>query len=164
MKIDFLREEALARPGSFSQYDMACIYPALEAMTENDVYLEVGVQYGRSLAFARKHSRGYIFGIDIEDLAEPMKGVNFINEPSNKAVKHWTIPINVLFIDGDHSAKGVKDDWKNFSKFVVKGGIVFFHDCDETSPPVVKLFDSIKGWKKGKSDNPRCSMAWAKKL
>lgn len=163
MKIDFIKEEAVARPGSFSQYDMAYLYEALHKMDENDIYLEVGVQYGRSLAFARKHSRGYVFGIDVEDLAEPVNGVSFINKASNEAVKTWTIPINVLFIDGDHSYKGVKDDWKNFSKFVVPGGIVFFHDCDETSPGVVKLFDQIKGWEKGKSDNPKCSIAWAVK-
>ena len=115
--------------GSFSSYDMACIYPALIKSNKDDVYLEVGVDKGKSLAFARKYFKGDVFGIDRE--ADPLvKGTNFIRKESNEAVKDWTLPIKVLFIDGDHTVEGVKDDWDNFSPFVVKGGWVFFHDAD----------------------------------
>ncbi len=163
--INFYQEEQIGLPGSFSRYDMDVIYPALAAMKKDDVYLEIGVQYGRSLNFARKFSKGDVFGVDIDNsLFIGVSGANFIHKPSNEAVKTWNLPIKVLFIDGDHSYKGCKDDWENFSPFVVKGGWVFFHDCDETSPGVVQLFDEIEGWKdKGKSPNERCSMAWVKK-
>lgn len=33
-----------------------------------------------------------------------------------------------LFIDGDHSYKGVEQDFKDYSPFVKKGGIIAFHD------------------------------------
>ena len=33
-----------------------------------------------------------------------------------------------LFIDGDHSYEGVKDDFSKYAKFVKPGGIVAFHD------------------------------------
>ena len=36
--------------------------------------------------------------------------------------------IDLLFIDADHSYKGVSLDWKNWSPFVRKGGIIAFHD------------------------------------
>ena len=138
--------------GAFSEYDMEAIYPALMGLGKGSVYLEVGVRHGRSLAWARHFSKGDVYGIDINHeitLDHPMlRKVNFIHAASNDAVKNWTPPIDVLFIDGDHTYEGVKDDWKNFSPFVKKGGVVYFHDCDITSPGVVQLFGEInKGWK-----------------
>lgn len=149
--------------GAYSSFDMACIYPALIKSKKNDVYLEVGVDKGKSLAFARKYFKGDVFGIDPKpnpDIPE----TNFINKLSNDV--SWDLPINILFIDGDHSYQGAKDDWNNFSPFVVKGGWVFFHDADATSPGVVQVTEEIgKGWGKVKySPNPQCSMAWVKKL
>lgn len=36
--------------------------------------------------------------------------------------------VDVLFIDGDHSRKGVQEDWDNYKGFVKPGGMVIFHD------------------------------------
>jgi predicted O-methyltransferase YrrM len=164
MKPDFTAIEKKLPLGAFSIFDMECIYPALKAMKKSDIYLEVGVDKGKSLAFARKVSKGDVYGVDIQKNPE-IAGTNFIHKPSNEAVKNWTLPIDVLFIDGDHSYEGAKADWDNFSPFVVKGGWVFFHDADVTSPGVVKLVKKIgKGWEnKGFSDNQQCSMAWVRK-
>ena len=55
-------------------------------------------------------------------------------------------PIDLLFIDGDHSFEGVKKDWEMYSPLVRPGGIVVFHDIagnyDDTQ--VKRLWDSIK--------------------
>lgn len=168
--IDFVKEEGEARLGWFSQYDMECIYPVLKDSKKSDVYLEIGVDRGRSLEFARKYFKGDVFGIDIKTIKERggkglVKGTNFIHKPSTEAAKIWTLPINVLFIDADHSYEACLADWENYSPFVVDGGWVFFHDMDETSPGVVKVFQEIDGkkWKKSKSTNQRCSMAWVEK-
>jgi predicted O-methyltransferase YrrM len=37
-------------------------------------------------------------------------------------------PIDFLFIDGDHTYKGVKRDWVMYSPLVADGGMVAFHD------------------------------------
>jgi len=37
-------------------------------------------------------------------------------------------PVDVLFIDGDHSYEGVKKDFDLYSTLVRRGGLVFFHD------------------------------------
>jgi predicted O-methyltransferase YrrM len=37
--------------------------------------------------------------------------------------------IDVLFIDGDHSEQGVRADFERWSRFVVVGGHVLFHDA-----------------------------------
>lgn len=163
MKPDFDEVDLELPPGAFSSFDMACIHPALIKSKKDDVYLEVGVDKGKSLTFARKYFKGDVFGVDpgIDPL---VTGTNFIRLKSNDV--NWTLPIKVLFIDGDHTYEGCKDDWDNFSPFVVKGGWVLFHDADATSPGVVKVTEEIgKGWGKVKySPNPRCSMAWVKKL
>lgn len=39
-----------------------------------------------------------------------------------------TDPLDVLFIDGDHSYDGVKADWEMYSPLVRSGGVVGFHD------------------------------------
>lgn len=163
---DFYKEEARALQGSFSAFDMECLYPAIKDLKKGDLYLEVGVQYGRSLDFVKRNCKADVFGVDIDDSNYlGVEGANFIHKGSNEAVKNWDLPINVLFIDGDHSYGGCKDDWENFSPFVVEGGWVLFHDCDATSPGVVQVFQEIDGkkWKKSKSTNQRCSMAWAVK-
>jgi len=40
-------------------------------------------------------------------------------------------PVDVLFVDGDHSFAGVKADWEMYGPLVRPGGLVAFHDiCD----------------------------------
>ena len=36
--------------------------------------------------------------------------------------------VDLLFIDGDHTKKGVLQDWKDYSNLVSKGGLVIFDD------------------------------------
>lgn len=55
-------------------------------------------------------------------------------------------PIDLLFIDADHTYEGVKRDWEMYSPLVRPGGIVAFHDVagnyDDTQ--VKRFWDSIK--------------------
>lgn len=164
--IDFNHEEAIGRAGSFSRFDMEVMYERIKDLKESDIYLEVGVQYGRSLDFVRRNSKAQVYGIDITDeLFTPVEGAHYDSRGSDEAVKDWTGQIDVLFIDADHSYEGCLADWNNFSPFVKPGGWVVFHDCDDTSPGVERVFDEIdKGWKnKSKSPEQRCSMAWVQK-
>jgi predicted O-methyltransferase YrrM len=54
--------------------------------------------------------------------------VEIIRKPSEEAATTWRLPIDVLFIDGDHSYDAVKADWNGFSPQVTEFGIVVFHD------------------------------------
>lgn len=46
----------------------------------------------------------------------------------------WSVPIDLLFIDGDHSEEGARGDWEAFSPHVVPGGVVIFHDARVGQP------------------------------
>ena len=55
------------------------------------------------------------------------------NSHSKKAVDMLTQvlrqeKIDFLYIDGDHSYEGVKQDFKTYGSFVTRGGVVAFHD------------------------------------
>lgn len=155
--LDFHKVELELPTGWFSAYDMECIYPMLIKSKKADLYLEIGVDRGRSLAFAKRYFKGDVFGMDIKDLGgSKVKGANFIRSDAN--LVDWTLPINILFIDGNHDYPEVKKDWVKYSPFVVKGGWVFFHDADETSAGVLQLTKEIGKVKY--SPMQRCSMAW----
>ena len=62
--------------------------------------------------------------------------VVWIENFSFDAVPAWNTPIDLLLIDGDHTEKGVRRDWEDWSRFVVPGGTVIFHDA--------RIFDG--GW------------------
>jgi hypothetical protein len=86
--------------------------------------------------------------------------VAWIESFSFDAVQQWSRPIDLLFVDGDHSEQGVLRDWNEWNRFLVPGGVVIFHDArifdgGWTSPEYgpVKLVDDlfrvqkILGWK-----------------
>ncbi|HUZ46426.1 MAG TPA: class I SAM-dependent methyltransferase [Terriglobia bacterium] len=45
-------------------------------------------------------------------------------------------PLDYLFIDGDHTYEGVKQDFELYAPLVRKGGIIAFHDIAEHSPAI----------------------------
>lgn len=61
-------------------------------------------------------------------------------------------PIDLLFIDGDHTAAGVRADYEMYGKYVRSGGVIAFHDvvcAPARSIPldiaVRPFFDSLPG-------------------
>lgn len=157
--INFEEIERALPLGAFSVFDMEVIYPALKRMKKTDVYLEIGVDKGKSLSFARAVSKGDVFGIDpVDHGGSEVKGANFIL--GNSEDVDWTLPIQVLFIDGNHDEQYVRQDYEKYWPFIQKGGWVFFHDADITSQFVEKLCKEI-GCKF--SPNQQCSMAWKRK-
>ncbi len=54
--------------------------------------------------------------------------VEVVRADSRAAARRWTRPIDLIFIDGDHSYEGVRADWDLFSPFLTPSGVVVFHD------------------------------------
>lgn len=152
-----------ARPGAFSTFDMAVHVPEVAKLKDGQVYLEVGVDKGKSLSVARMVARHdvEIWGVDLRDDPK-VKGTNFLQGDSSRIAGVWTKKIHVLFIDGDHSYEGCKTDIDSWYPHMASGGVMLFHDCDATSPGVeqaVKEFAERYELEVYYDPNQRCSMA-----
>jgi len=51
---------------------------------------------------------------------------------SAAVASRWSQPVDLVFIDGDHSEDGVRTDWEGWNGFVEPGGAVLFHDARVT--------------------------------
>jgi predicted O-methyltransferase YrrM len=59
----------------------------------------------------------------------PGARVDWIRARSDDAVRSWSLPIDFLFIDGDHSYDAVRTDWGDWHGHVGPNGLVAFHDA-----------------------------------
>jgi hypothetical protein len=55
-------------------------------------------------------------------------------ERSEDAGRHWVEPVDLVFVDGDHSLETCRLDWEQFSRWVAPGGVVVFHDARQGKP------------------------------
>lgn len=62
---------------------------------------------------------------------------------SAELIERWSKPIDLLFIDGDHSYEGVKADYENWAPYVKKGGFIAFHDYSASWLGVVKFIEEV---------------------
>lgn len=151
-----------ANPGAFSTFDSAIVVPEVEKLEPGQVYLEVGVDRGKSLSIAKMVAKDgvEIHGVDLRDGPEiPDTVFHNVDSTTFQLGKE----VNVIFIDGDHSYEGCKADIDNWYPQMAKGGVMCFHDCDSTSPGVVQAVEEFAE-ENGFTDvyydpNQRCSMA-----
>ena len=119
------------------------------------VIVEIGVHLGHSMkawqdAFKPKRMVG-IDGETNETIEDYIKSkrlkANFLIADSHdqstlEAVSVYLggEKVDFLFIDGDHSYEGVKQDYEMYSPLVRKGGIIAFHDAGITDHPLVDVY------------------------
>jgi predicted O-methyltransferase YrrM len=133
--------------------DSAYLLYGLARALKPTVAVEIGSARGKSACYVgralKENGRGKLFAIDphtrtnwndensIDTLDEMRRNirafgiqqqVEIIRDVSEKAAARWMLPIDLLFIDGDHSYEGVKRDWELFKPHVVQFGLVVFHD------------------------------------
>lgn len=104
--------------------------------------LEIGTQKGGTLYFwINIESASQIISIDLEkDNLKPVKegvedkelilinGNSHKEEVFEKVQRKLNYKLDFLFIDGDHSYEGVKQDFETYSSLVTKNGLIAFHD------------------------------------
>jgi predicted O-methyltransferase YrrM len=127
---------------------------AKSVISEGEI-VEIGSWKGKStiyLAYGHRLSgqRGYVWAIDphqgaikssdnntrstLSEFTRNIQsaGVKDIVKPivntSIGAVKKWSKPIRLLFIDGLHDYEHAREDYLAWNKFVVPDGIIAFHD------------------------------------
>lgn len=161
--------------GAFSTFDSAVLVPEVERLKPDQVYLEVGVDKGKSLWIARQSAQAgvEVYGVDLRKDPQVL-GTTFYQGDSVKIAKIWgnEIPgderwrgkeINVLFIDGDHTYEGCSADLKAWYPYMARDGVILLHDCDASSPGVVQAYNEFIKQHKVKDawlhPETRCSMA-----
>jgi predicted O-methyltransferase YrrM len=133
--------------------DSAFLLYGLARSLKPAVAVEIGSARGKSACYVgralKENGFGKLFAIDphthtdwndensVDTLGEMRRNiralrlerqVEVIRDMSSNAAARWMLPIDMLFIDGDHSYEGVKKDWELFMPFVTQFGVVVFHD------------------------------------
>lgn len=147
-----------AAPTQLTAAERACL---VRHATNRRSLVEIGVMFGASSALMRgvmapdalwtgidPHPPGRL-GVSFErrvaerELARVPRGrAELLRAWSHEAAADWSRPIDLLFIDGDHSWEGIERDWRGFSPHVVPGGVVVLHDS--RSLPGREDLDSVR--------------------
>jgi len=153
----------------------------------NSVLVEIGSYLGASscfLAAAAKRKKGHLYCVDTWENIGMTEGfrdtfdefnvnvkkyksfITPIRDLSKNAVVGWTKPIDILFIDGDHSYEAVSFDLKNWGSKLKKTGYIILHDYGWAKGIQLAVDEFIKPRVIGKSltiDNLYCaSVDWNK--
>ena len=130
--------------------ELNTLYDLATACGKSASVLEIGSYLGASscyLAAALAHQDGHLFCVDTwENQTMPEGEYDTFGEFNNNTkalvqyissikknsrdlveadIKH---PLNLVFIDGDHSYAAVKNDYEKVAPWIVDGGVLAFHD------------------------------------
>src|SRR5919202_1067928 len=125
-----------------SQVSEGCIVEVGSYRGRSTVALALGSQHGSNQpVYAIEPHEVFSGALDgnfgPEDRAEFFKNmlltdcvgtVRLINVSSEIVSKGWNKPIGLLWIDGDHRYEAVKRDFACWEPFILKQGLVAFHD------------------------------------
>jgi predicted O-methyltransferase YrrM len=67
-------------------------------------------------------------------------GVEIHRAYSREAAKGWNRPIRLLWIDGDHTFEGTREDFELFSPYLSNGAVVAMHDALHAYEGPVRVF------------------------
>lgn len=108
---------------------------------EDGLIVEIGSEHGMSASIFRTnaHPNTWLFCVEINPNAEfltnmqkagiSLDNVKWINESSHTYEWIYTAPIDLLFVDGDHSELGAFKDIDIWSQRMSKNGVILVHDC-----------------------------------
>jgi predicted O-methyltransferase YrrM len=125
-------------------------------VAEPEVIVEIGVAEGATL-WAWEQIAPTVIGIDNGDytITAPTNAqviVGDSHQPGTFATLLYRLadvppePIDCLFIDGDHSYTGVRQDYENYRELVRPGGLIAFHDIVSVSRDPGYTLDVPKFW------------------
>jgi len=125
------------------QLDTWAHLPFLRSVAKGNV-LELGVHVGMSttaLLAGVEENGGHLFSVDVH----PSCRYVWYGHPQWTFFCPWSgdvvspdLPLDVLFIDGDHSYGSVSADLEAWAKKVRPGGLVLLHDADCPAFPGVR--------------------------
>jgi predicted O-methyltransferase YrrM len=145
-----VRRAAAAVEGWLSDAQGRALYAAAAAATNRGAIVEIGSWKGRStvwLAHGARLAGSRVHAVDphvnsredpraatLEEFKANLRraGVEDVVEPmvmtSVEAAAALAGPVELLFVDGDHSLAGASRDAATWLPRVIRGGVVMFHD------------------------------------
>jgi predicted O-methyltransferase YrrM len=72
--------------------------------------------------------------------AQVEDGVEIHRAYSREAAKGWNRPIRLLWIDGDHTFEGTREDFELFSPYLSNGAVVAMHDALHAYEGPIRVF------------------------
>jgi len=115
----------------FTYYDLLA---KVHEQLRPDLYLEIGVHEGHSLAFVQPGTRAV--GVDPEPkVASPPPGCEIVASTSDDFFARADVgsvlggPIDLAFIDGLHHFDQTLRDFANVERHASPDGVVLVHDC-----------------------------------
>lgn len=120
----------------------------LARLFKPDTYVEIGARFGYVFNRVSRYARRSI-AVDIikMDKVDRHPNIDIYQMTSKDFASIWKDPIDMLFIDADHSAEAVIADFIALSKFVRNDtGLILLHDTYPVNERLLK--------------NDRCGDAW----
>ena len=148
-------EHATSVEGFLKEEQGIYLYETAKSLPDNAVIVEIGSYLGRSASFiaaALKESNKTFFAVDtfenhamtegkrdtLASFKENTKPFNdhiqILQGLSAEVVRDFSLSIDLLFIDGDHSYEGCLADLESWLPHVKEGGSIIFHDYYSRSP------------------------------
>lgn len=151
-KLKILDRMDMEVPGHLRLIEGLFLYDEALKLPPNGVAVEIGSYLGRSTAFigaalkerpqpSTLHAIDTFTSIGVpgkegnntlrsftENTARFSKVIRIHQGYSTEIIKTWTAPIDMLWIDGDHSYEACSRDILDWVPFVKPGGLVAFHD------------------------------------
>lgn len=136
--------------GGFWANDMRVLKEEIEKLKPGDIYVEIGVDEGKSARVAHEYAKPGVLkiyidihNVDPHELSigrgqwmeqEGMVGIDktgvFIHGDANIVAKWFNNKVSLIFIDGHHDYESVKSDTLAWEPFMKKGSVMLFHDTD----------------------------------
>lgn len=84
----------------------------------------------------------------LNDVLPNFKNMKLIESMTHEAAQTFTEPIDLLFVDACHQEHAIKEDSDDWLPKVKSGGVVLFHDYNNSDFPAVKstVDERTVGW------------------
>ncbi len=166
-----LQEHNVDSDSAINDKEGAALFTCVASLSMKGEIVELGCYKGRStiwLAIGSKLSGGEkVYAIDkfrFNEAAQKEYGNPQDSEPFfdknianckvadivvklkggfSEVAKTWDRPIKLLFIDGDHTYEGTRNNYLNWEPHLIEGGMVAFHDSNSNYPGVDRVIEEF---------------------